>query len=64
MKVAVLDDWFDTLRHLPCFRNLDGFDVDVFTDHVTETPALVERLLPYNAITLFRKRTAITAELV
>jgi len=64
MKVAVLDDWFDTLRHLPCFRHLDGFDVDVFTDHVTETPALVERLLPYDAITLFRERTAITAELV
>ena len=64
MKVAVLDDWFDTLRHLPCFRHLDGFDVDVFTDHVKETPALVERLLPYDAITLFRERTAITAELV
>ena len=64
MKVAVLDDWFDTLRHLPCFQHLDGFDVDIFTDHVTETPALVERLLPYDAITLFRERTAITAELV
>ena len=64
MKVAVLDDWFDTLRHLPCFRHLDGFDVDVFTDHVTETAALVERLKDYDAITLFRERTAITAELV
>ena len=64
MKVAVLDDWFDTLRHLPCFQHLDGFDVDVFTDHVTDTDALVERLKPYDAITLFRERTAITAELV
>ena len=64
MKVAVLDDWFDTLRHLPCFRHLDGFDVDVFTDHVTETAALVERLKDYDAITLFRDPTAIKAELV
>ena len=64
MKVAVLDDWFDTLRHLPCFRHLDGFDVDVFTDHVTDTAALVDRLKDYDAITLFRERTAITAELV
>ena len=64
MKVAVLDDWLDTLRHLPCFQHLDGFDVDVFTDHVTDTDALVERLKPYDAITLFRERTAITAELV
>jgi len=64
MKVAVLDDWFDTLRYLPCFRYLDGFHVDVFNDHVTDTTALVERLLPYDAITLFRERTAITSELV
>jgi D-3-phosphoglycerate dehydrogenase len=64
MNVAVLDDWFDTLRHLPCFRHLDGFHVDVFNDHVTDTTTLVERLLPYDAITLFRERTAISAELV
>ena len=64
MKVAVLDDWFDSLRHLPCFRHLDGFEVDVFTDHVTDTDALAARLKPYDAITLFRERTAITAALV
>ena len=33
MKLAILDDWFDTLRSLPCFAKLAGLDVTVFTDH-------------------------------
>ena len=64
VKVAVLDDWFDTLRHLPCFHHLDGMAVDVFTDHITDIDMLADRLAPYDAITLFRERTAITAELI
>ncbi|MEL7097739.1 MAG: D-2-hydroxyacid dehydrogenase family protein [Pseudomonadota bacterium] len=64
MKVAVLDDWFDTLRHLPCFAHLDGHDVTVFTDHEPDPARLAERLAPFDAITLFRERTAITAELL
>ena len=30
MKVAILDDYFDTLRTLPCFAKLSAFDVTVF----------------------------------
>ena len=30
MRLAILDDWFDTLRGLPCFSKLDGIDVTVF----------------------------------
>ena len=33
MRLAILDDWFDTLRGLPCFSKLDGIDVTVFSDH-------------------------------
>ena len=28
MKVSIIDDWFDTLRELPCFEKLDGHDVN------------------------------------
>ena len=28
LKISILDDYFDTLRTLPCFRKLDGHDVD------------------------------------
>ncbi|RID89575.1 D-2-hydroxyacid dehydrogenase family protein [Gemmobacter lutimaris] len=61
MKVHVLDDWADTLRHLPCFNKLSGHDVTVWTDRVAG-PALVERLKEAEAICLFRERTRITAE--
>ena len=64
MKVAVLDDWFDTLRHLPCFGHLDGMDVTVFTDHVSDQAKLAQRLAGFEAVTLFRERTAVTAELL
>lgn len=64
MKVAVLDDWFDTLRHLPCYRHLEGHDVTVFTDHEPDPVRLADKLSSFDAITLFRERTAITANLL
>jgi len=64
MKVTILDDWFDTLRTLPCFRKLDGHDVTVWTDHVDGVDALVERLAETEALVLFRERTAIRAPLI
>lgn len=64
MKVAVLDDWFDTLRHLPCFEHLQGMDVTVFTDHEPDEARLAERLAEFDAVTLFRERTPITARLL
>lgn len=64
MKIAILDDYFDTLRTLPCFSKLEGHDVTVFTDHVQETGALAERLSGFDAVVLFRERTRITGELL
>ena len=64
MKVHILDDWFDTLRGLPCFAKLAGHDVTVWTDHVKEAVVLAERLAEAEALVLFRERTSITAELL
>ena len=41
MKVHILDDWFDTLRTLPCFAMLAGHDVTVWTDHEPDPERLV-----------------------
>ena len=60
MKLAILDDWFDTLRGLPCFAKLTGIDVTVFTDHEPDPGKLAERLKPFDAVVLFRERTAMT----
>ena len=64
MKVAILDDWFDTLRMLPCFERLDGHDVTVFTDHIEETEPLAERLQGFDGLVLIRERTEIRAPLL
>tara|TARA_B110000908_G_scaffold172324_1_gene239059 strand:- start:882 stop:1850 length:969 start_codon:yes stop_codon:yes gene_type:complete len=64
MKVHILDDWFDTLRSLPCFEKLAGHDVTVWTDHEPEPERLAARVQDAEALVLFRERTKIGAELV
>ncbi len=64
MKVAVLDDWFDTLRTLPCFEKLTEHEVTVFTDHVQDTDALAGRLAEAEVLVLIRERTEIRAPLL
>ena len=64
MKVHILDDWFDTLRGLPCFAMLAGHEVTVWTDHEPDTARLAERLREAEALVLFRERTKITADLL
>ncbi|HZM60230.1 MAG TPA: D-2-hydroxyacid dehydrogenase family protein [Vicinamibacterales bacterium] len=64
MKIAILDDYFDTLRTLPSFAKLDGHDVQIFTDHVQDTGVLADRLKDAEAVVLIRERTAIRAPLL
>ncbi len=64
MKITILDDYFGTLRTLPCFRKLDGHDVTVWNDHVQDTDALAERLKDTEALVLIRERTQIRAPLL
>ena len=64
MKVAILDDWFDTLRTLPCFQKLAHHDVTVFTDHVQDTDTLAARLAGFDALVLIRERTEIRTPLL
>jgi len=64
MKVAILDDWFDTLHTLPCFERLDGHEVRVFTDHLQDIDPLAERLAGFDALVLIRERTEIRAPLL
>ena len=64
MKVAVLDDYFDTLRTLRCFAKLAPFEVTVYNDHVEEVDVLAERLKETEALVLIRERTQIGAALL
>ncbi len=64
MKVAILDDYHDTLRTLPCFAMLAGHEVTVWNDHVQEVDALAARLREAEVLVLIRERTQIPAELL
>jgi D-3-phosphoglycerate dehydrogenase len=64
MKVTILDDWFDTLRTLPCFGKLAGHQITVWTDHVEDEDELARRLSDTEALVLIRERTAIRQTLV
>lgn len=63
-NVHILDDWFDTLRGLPCFDRLAAHDVTVWTDHVTDLDLLAQRLQEADILVLFRERTKITRALL
>ena len=64
MKITILDDYFGTLRTLPCFRKLAGHDVTVWNDHAQEVDALAERLKETEVLVLIRERTQIQAPLL
>jgi len=64
LKISILDDYFDTLRTLPCFRKLDGHEVEIWNDHVDDIAVLGERLKDTEALVLIRERTKITADLL
>lgn len=64
MKITILDDYFDTVRTLPCFAMLAGHDVTIWNDHVQDTAALADRLKDTEALVLIRERTKIQAPLL
>lgn len=64
MKVHILDDWFDTLRGLPCFAKLKAHDVTVWTDHEPDPERLAARVAEAECLVLFRERTRIGADLL
>lgn len=64
MKVTVLDDTFDTLRTLECFKKLVAHEVTVWNDHVEDVDALAERLHDTEVLVLIRERTKIRASLI
>jgi D-3-phosphoglycerate dehydrogenase len=64
MRIAILDDYFDTVRGLPCFAMLGGHDVTIWNDHLQDTDGLAERLRDTEVLCLIRERTKIRAPLL
>ncbi len=64
MRIAILDDYHDTVRTLACFSLLHGHDVTIWNDHIQDTDALATRLADAEALVLIRERTAIRTPLL
>ena len=64
MKIAILDDYHDTLRTLDCFKKLSGHEIKIWNDHVQDVDALARRLRDTEALVLIRERTEIRAPLL
>jgi D-3-phosphoglycerate dehydrogenase / 2-oxoglutarate reductase len=63
MKIAILEDYQDAVRKLPCFSLLTGHTVDVFTEPLNEDQ-LAQQIAEHEAVVLIRERTRITASLL
>ena len=64
MKIAILDDYHDTIRTLACFSRLAGHDVTIWNDHVQDDDVLAARLEDTEALVLIRERTKIREPLL
>ena len=64
MHITILDDYFDTLRSLDCFKSLTGHTVTIWNDHEQDVGALAKRLKDTEVLVLIRERTEIRAALI
>jgi D-3-phosphoglycerate dehydrogenase len=64
MKIAILDDYQDAVRHLNCFSLLDGHDVKIFNNSARGNGQLAIRLAPFDALVLIRERTTFDKALI
>jgi D-3-phosphoglycerate dehydrogenase len=64
MKIAILDDYQDVVRHLDCMRLLDGHEVKVFNNSARGVGQLAVRLAEFDALVLIRERTVFSKALL
>lgn len=64
MKIAILDDYQDAVRQLPCFEMLREHEVKVFNSSAVGIGQLAIRLAPFEVLVLIRERTVLTAPLL
>ena len=64
MNIAILDDYQDTIRTIPCFSKVAGHHITIWNDHTKDTDTLAERLRDTEALALLRERTPIRAPLL
>ncbi len=64
MKVTILDDNLDAIRHLSSYKKMAGHDVKIWNEHTKDVDTLAERLKDTEALVLIRERTPVRAPLI
>lgn len=64
MKIAILDDYQDTVRKLACFHLLSGHEVKIFNNSVKGPGQLAARIGDAQALVLIRERTPVGKDLL
>lgn len=65
VRIAVLDDYQNVALSMADWSVLDGqADVTVFNDHVSDTDAVVARLLPFEVVCVMRERTPMSRAVI
>jgi len=64
MKIAILDDYQDAVRHLDCFSILKDHEIKVFNNRAVGLGQLAIRLASFDALVLIRERTVLNRALL
>ena len=65
MKIAILDDYQNVaLSSADWSAVAKKADITVFNDHIDQTDALIERLLPFDAVCVMRERTPLRRDII
>jgi len=65
MNVAILDDYQNVALRLADWSGVRRHaEITVFTDHVADPSAVVERLRPFDVVCVMRERTPLTREIL
>jgi len=65
MKIAILDDYQNVALEMADWSALSKrADITVFSDHVSDPSALVQRLLPFDVVCAMRERTPLPREVL
>jgi phosphoglycerate dehydrogenase-like enzyme len=65
MKIAILDDYQNVALKMADWSSVaDRAEITVFTDHVADTEAVIDRLLPFDAICVMRERTPLPRDVI
>src|SRR6187549_1219011 len=64
MKIVIPDDYQNAVLTLDAFGKLEGHEVTIYNDTVTDIDILAQRFQEADALVMIRERTAIGADLL